>query len=151
MVSNFCNAGVPSGICDTNCGIHFKHFNSKMQLFALIVRTNILPKPNQSKYFDFFDLKVMISILTNHINFSIGYVIMLNMINVRLVNYMPCGLVITSVFNVYLIVLPLSLATEGDFHITIEHIRSQVPLSMYEPQMFRPIVLPLVINEEDVY
>ena len=72
MVSNFCNADVPPVIRDTNCGIHFKHFNPKVQLLDLIIRANILPKPNQSNYFDFLDMKVMFAILTNQINFSIG-------------------------------------------------------------------------------
>ena len=48
MLGVLCESDVPLGLCDVNCGIHFKHFKGVFQHLALIIRANVLPKPNQS-------------------------------------------------------------------------------------------------------
>lgn len=147
MLSTFCDSDVPLGLCDVNCGIHYKHFSSKFQYLALILRANVLPKPNQSKYFDFFDMKVLFLLYTNHINFSISYVILLNMINANFVDYMPYGLMLSSIFDIYHIPMPSVFATLADSQITLEHVRPQVPLIHCEPQEFSPTIFPPVLNQ----
>ncbi|KAK1366902.1 hypothetical protein POM88_042463 [Heracleum sosnowskyi] len=47
MLGIFCDSDVPLGLCDANCGIHYKHFTSKFQYLSLILRANVLPKPKQ--------------------------------------------------------------------------------------------------------
>lgn len=142
---------MPLGLCDVNCGIHYKHFSSKLQYLALILRANVLPKPNQSKYFDFFDMKVLFLLYTNHINFSISYVMLLNMINANFVDYMPYGLMLSSIFDIYHIPMPSIFATLADSQITLAHVRNQVPLIHCEPQEFSSTIIPPVLNQEDVY
>lgn len=85
MLSTFCDSDVPLGLCDKHCGIHYKHFTPVFQNLALFIRANVLPKPNQRKYFDFFDMKIMFMLLLNKIDFNISYVILLNLINDNLV------------------------------------------------------------------
>ncbi|KAL8093857.1 hypothetical protein AgCh_035658 [Apium graveolens] len=48
MLSTFCKSDIPDGLCDINCGIHFKHFTGTFQHIALIIRANVMPKPNQN-------------------------------------------------------------------------------------------------------
>lgn len=151
MLGTLCNSDVPLGLCDMNCSIHYKHFDPKFQHLALILRANILPKPNQSKFFDFFDIKVLFLLFTNKIDFSISYVILLNMINANLVDYMPYGLLLSSIFDIYHIFMPNTSSTIADSHITIENIRPQVPLLLCEPQVFSPTIIPPIIGEEDVF
>lgn len=81
MLGTFCNSDIPLGLYDKHCGIHYKHFSPLFQNLALIIRANVLPKPNQSKYFDFFDMKIMFLLFINKIDFNISYIILLNLIN----------------------------------------------------------------------
>ena len=147
-VSFFCDEDIPIGLCDSNCGIHYKHFTPVYQLIALILRSNIIPKPNQDKFFDFFDLKIMFLIVTNKIDFSLSYVILLNMINAHLADYMPYGMLLTSMFNIYHISMPLPIATESASHINIAHVRTQIPLTKCEPQEARHVRTPYIMQEE---
>lgn len=151
MLSNFCDSDVPSGLCDKPCSIHYKHFNPMFQQLALIVRANVLPKPNQSKFLDFYDMKVMFLLYNNKINFNISYVILLNLINVNLVEYMPYGLMITSILNLCHVSTPFDQATIVDSCLTPAHTRNQVSLTLCEPQNVFPVNLPQNIREEDVY
>lgn len=111
MLSILCDSDIPLGLCDDNCGIHYKHFSPKFQFLALVLRANILPKPTQSKYFDYFDIKVLFLLYTNKVNFSISYVILLNMLNAHFVDYMPYGLLLSSLFDIYHIHMPSMFAT----------------------------------------
>ncbi|XP_074369822.1 uncharacterized protein LOC141711337 [Apium graveolens] len=151
MVCIFCNSDMLDGLCDVNCGIHFKHFTSTFQHLALIIRSNVMPKPNQSKYLDFFDMKIMHLLFNNKINFSISYVILLNMINAHLVDYMTYGMLISSLFAICNIPMPEIFANLADSQITNDHFRPQVPLMHCEPQEVTPIVIPQFIREEDVF
>ena len=151
MLGTFCKSDIPDGLCDINCGIHFKHFTGTFQHIALIIRANVMPKPNQSKYFDFFDMKLMYLLCTNKIHFSISYVILLNMINAHLVDYMPYGMLISSFFALCNINMPEAFSNLADSQITNEHIRPQVPLMHCEPQEATPTVIPQFIREEDVF
>ncbi|KAK1361865.1 hypothetical protein POM88_046339 [Heracleum sosnowskyi] len=121
MLGIFCDSDVPLGLCDPNCGIHYKHFTSKFQYLALILRANVLPKPNQRKYFDFFDLKMLFLLFTNKVFFNISYVILMNMINANFVDYMPYGLLITSICEQCHIPLPHNFATLADSQLTLAH------------------------------
>lgn len=118
MLGTFCDSDVPNGLCDVNCGIHYKHFKSIFQHLALIIRANVMPKVTQSKYFDFFDLKIMFLLYNNKINFNISYVILLNIINAHLVDYMPYGLLITSFLNLCNIHLCETHSTFANSHLT---------------------------------
>lgn len=151
MLSNFCDSDVPLGLCDKPCSIHYKHFNPMFQQLALIIRANVLPKPNQSKFFDFYDMKVMFLLYNNKINFNISYVILLNLINANLVEYMPYGLMITSILNLCHVSTPFDQATIADSCLTPAHTRNQVSLTLCEPQNVFLVKLPQNIREEDVY
>ena len=149
-VGFFCDSDVPPGLCVSNYGIHYKHFTPTFQLVALIVRSNILPKPNQDKFFDFFDLKMMFMLVTNKIDFSISYIILLNMINANLVDYMPYGFLLTSVFNIYHLSMPSSLETKATSQISRSNIRAQVPLDECEPQEVKNGRVSPKLDEEDI-
>lgn len=97
----FCDEDVPLGLCAKNCGISFRHFTPKYQQLAIILRANILPKPEHDKFFDFVDLKIMFQLVSNSVEFNINYLLVLNMIYAHIVDYMPYGLLITSVFETY--------------------------------------------------
>lgn len=151
MLGTFCDLDVPLGLCDVNYGIHYKHFSSKFQYLALILRANVMPKPNQSKFFDFFDMKLLFLLYTNKINFKISYVILLNMLNANFVDYMPYGLLLTSLFDIYHIPMPSIFASQADSQITPEHVRPQVSLIHCEPHKYSPTVFPPVLSQEDIY
>ncbi|XP_063937653.1 uncharacterized protein LOC108203959 [Daucus carota subsp. sativus] len=150
-VGFFTDSDVPFGICDSNCGIHYKHFTPMYQLIALILRSNVLTKPNQDKHFDFFDLKFMFLFVTNRIDFSISYVILLNMINAHLVDYMPYGQMLTSVFGLFHLPLPTSLETKNNSYISVTHVRTQIPLDKCETQVATHSKFIASLQEEDVF
>ena len=95
----FCDNDLPLGLCDSNWGINFVHFTPTYQQVAFIIRSNILPKPKQDQFFDFVDLEVMFQLITNKIEFNLCYVLVLNMINGFYMDFMPYGLLLTSLFE----------------------------------------------------
>ena len=70
---------IPTGLCVVDCGIAFKNFLPDYQQLAVILRANILPKPENDQYFDFIDLKMMYQLVTNKVEFNNIYVIILHM------------------------------------------------------------------------
>ena len=64
---------IPTGLRVVDCIIAFKHFLPDYQQLAVILRANILPKPENDQYFDFIDLKVMYQLVTNKVEFNIIY------------------------------------------------------------------------------
>lgn len=74
--------------------------------------------------------------------FSISYIILLNMINANLIDYMPYGLLIAFIFDIFHITMPTNSTFIADSHITPTHTRAQVPFMYCEPQAPIPIVLP---------
>lgn len=151
MLSVLCESDVPLGLCDKHCSIHYKHFSPIFQNLALFVRANVLPKPNQSKYFDFFDMKILFLLSINKLDFNISYVILLNLINANFVGYMPYGLLISSIFNICHIHTHLDHSCVADSQITPMHIRPQVPLVLCQPQDVFATDLLRDIREEDIY
>ena len=150
-VGFFTDSDVPFGLCDSNCGIHYKHFTPVYQLVALIIRSNVLPKSNQDKHFDFYDMKLMFLFVTNRIEFSISYVIILNMINAHLTDYMPYAHVLTTVFSLFHIPLPTALETKTTAYIDVTHVRAQVALDKCEPEKSVAFNMPSYLDEEDVF
>ena len=104
----FCGSEVPPSLCEQNCGVSFNHFLLKYQQLAYIIRANILPKPLMDKYFDFVDLKIMYQMVTNTVEFNIIYVIILHMFLAFQLDFMPFGLLLTSIFEMYHISMPRS-------------------------------------------
>lgn len=106
LVGFFCESEVPEGLCDENCGICFMHFTPTYQQLAKILRANMLPKPNHDQFFDFIDLKVMFQLVSNKVEFNLGYVIILNMFLAYQLDSMPYGLLLTSLFDINHIPMP---------------------------------------------
>ena len=97
----FCGTEAPIGLCHENCGVSFKHFLPNFQQLAIILRANLLPKPQGDQYFDFIDLKIMYQLVTNRLEFNMVYVIILNMFLAFQLDYMPYGLLLTAVFDLF--------------------------------------------------
>ncbi|KAL1808664.1 hypothetical protein ACET3Z_025654 [Daucus carota] len=150
-VSYFCDSDVPLGMFESNVGVHYKHFTPVYQLVALIVRANVLPKPNQDKFFDFHDLKLMFMLVTDSVDFNLSYVILLNMINAHIMDFMPYGNLLSAVLSIYHVTMPLVLETRSTSFISSAHVRTPVPLDKCEPEQVELIRIPPYIDEEDIY
>ena len=111
----------------------------------------MLPKSNQDKHFDFYDMKLMFPFVTNRIEFSISYVILLNMINAHLTDYMPYAHVLTAVFSLFHIPLPTALETKTTAYIDVTHVRAQIALDKCEPEKSVAFNMPSYLDEEDVF
>ena len=133
FVGFFCNSDVPVGLFEEECAIDFRHFTPIYQQVAIIIRANILPKPKEAHFFDFVDLKVMFQLVTNQVEFNICYVILLNMIYGFQEDFMPFGLLLTAIFELYHIPLPRILAERVEYLNMAGLVRNQVPLSECNP------------------
>jgi hypothetical protein len=145
----FCDQDVPSGLCSKNCGISFKHFLPKYQQLAIILRANILPKPKLDQYFDFIDLKVMFQLVTNSVEFNINYVLVLNMIYGHLVDYMPYGLLLTSVFEHHYVQMSRVYASKIEYCCVESLAQPRIPLSECEPKSLSLISFPSLLPKTD--
>lgn len=141
FVGHFCDADVPVDLCEENCAISYLHFTPLYQQLAIIIRSNLLPKPKNAQFFDFVDLKVMFQLVTNQIEFNINYVILLNMIMAFEVEYLPYGLLLTSLFELYHIAMPRVLSEKIEFCDIINLVKPQVPLRDCEPLTVTPICI----------
>uniref|UniRef100_A0A161XQJ8 Uncharacterized protein n=1 Tax=Daucus carota subsp. sativus TaxID=79200 RepID=A0A161XQJ8_DAUCS len=137
----FCDCDVPKGLCDQNIGIDYRHFTTLYQQLAIIIRANSLPKPKDVHIFDFVDLKVMFQVVTNQIEFNVNYVIILNMIIAFQENYMPYGLLLTSVFELYHIPMPRILSDKVEYCNLMNIVRPQIPLKDCSAMLVKPVVI----------
>ena len=128
----FCGSEVPPSLCEQNCGISFNHFLPKYQQLAYIIRANILPKPLMDKYFDFVDLKIMYQMVTNTVEFNIIYVIILHMFLAFQLDFMPYGLLLTSIFEMYHISMPRSYVEKAEYCYVEDLVVPQIPLSEFK-------------------
>lgn len=147
----FCEEDVPEGLCVREFAVNFRHLFPRYQQLDIIIRSNILPKPNHDKFFDFVDLKVMFKIVSNSIDFNINYVIVLNMINAFNVDYMPYGLLLTSVFENHYIHMSRMLLNKIEY-CAIESL-TQPRISLKNCQTSHPnkIIIPSLAPKTDVY
>uniref|UniRef100_A0A169WRG4 Uncharacterized protein n=1 Tax=Daucus carota subsp. sativus TaxID=79200 RepID=A0A169WRG4_DAUCS len=141
LVSYFCDADVPVNLCDKNCAIEFHHFTPLYQQLAIIIRSNLLPKPKNTQFFDYVDLKVMFQLVTNQIEFNINYVILINMIMAFEVEYMPYGLLLTSLFELYHIAMPRVLAERIEYCNISTLVKHQVSLNDCKPLDVTPVCI----------
>ncbi|KAK1393870.1 hypothetical protein POM88_012926 [Heracleum sosnowskyi] len=135
----FCDEDVPLGLCAKNCGISFRHFTPKYQKLAIILRENILPKPKHDRFFDFVDIKVMFQLVSNYVEFNINYVLVLNMIYAHLIDYMPYGLLITSIFETYYVQMSRVYTNKIDYFSVEGLVQDKIPLSECKPSTISPI------------
>ena len=138
----FCGTDAPIGLCHENCGISFKHFLPKFQQLAIILRANLLPKPQGDQYFDFIDLKIMYQLVTNRLEFNIVYVIILNMFLAFQLDYMPYGLLLTAVFDLFKIPTPRVFAQRVEYCRIENLVVEQVPLKKIVPYKYGPPTPP---------
>uniref|UniRef100_A0A164TGN3 Uncharacterized protein n=1 Tax=Daucus carota subsp. sativus TaxID=79200 RepID=A0A164TGN3_DAUCS len=115
FVGHFCDADVPLGLCEENCAIEYHHFTPLYQQVAIIVRSNLLPKPKNAHYIDFVDLKVMFQL--------------------------PYGLLLTSLFELYHIAMPTILAEKIEYCDIINLVKPQVPLRNCKPFAVSPVCI----------
>ena len=141
FVGFFCNSDVPAGLFEEECAIDFRHFTPIYQQLAIIIRSNLLPKPKQANFFDFVDLKVMFQLVTNQVEFNICYVMLLNMVYAFQEDYMPYGLMVTAMFELYHIPTPRILANKVELCNVAGLVRNQIPLSECNPIPAVKIVL----------
>ena len=135
-VKLFCGSEVPTGLCAENCGISFAHLLPVYQQLAFILRANILPKPFMDKYLDFVDMKVMFQMITNSVEFNIIYVIILHMFLAYQLDFMPFGLLLTAIFDMYHIPMPRNIVERAEFCYVEDLVTPQVPLSEIKPYKF---------------
>lgn len=138
-VGFFCDSNAPLGSCVENFGISFVHFLPIFQQLAIILRANLLPKPNNDQFFDFIDLKVMFQLVTNQVEFNISYVMILNMFLAYQLEYMPYGLFLTSIFELYHIPLPRLHADIVDFYDVSLLVKLKISLNKSKPYRINPI------------
>ncbi|WOG81840.1 hypothetical protein DCAR_0100994 [Daucus carota subsp. sativus] len=141
LVGYFCDSDVPLDLCDKNCAIELHHFTLLYQQLAIIIRSNMLPKPKNTQFFDFVDLKVMFQLATNQVEFNINYVILINMIMAFEVEYMPYGLLLTSLFELYHIAMPRVLAERIEYCDISSLVKHQVSLSDCKPLTVTPVCI----------
>nr|XP_017227970.1 PREDICTED: uncharacterized protein LOC108192754 [Daucus carota subsp. sativus] len=70
----------------------------------------------------------MFQLVTNQVEFNINYVILLNMIMAFKAEYLPYGLLLTSLFELYHLGMPRILAEKIEYCDIINLVKSQVPL-----------------------
>lgn len=126
-VGMFCDSDVPLGLCDSNWGINFVRFTPTYQQVAFVVISNILPKPKQDQYFDFVDLKIMFQLVTNKVDFNLCYVLVLNMINGFYMDYMPYGLLLTSLFETNHVHMTWDHAKRVEMCVVENLVQEQIP------------------------
>lgn len=134
LLRNFCASDIPPNKFNTYMYVSYTLFTPHFQLLAMIIRYNILPKLNNEMLFDFVDLKVMFLVLTNKINFNIGYVVLLNIIQATELGFFPYGLLLTSVFRHVEIPLLYPHSKRIYTCVTEKDIKRRIPLSYYVPQ-----------------
>ncbi|KAL1826633.1 hypothetical protein ACET3Z_005045 [Daucus carota] len=135
----FCGCELPIGLSVENCWISFKHLLPVYQQIAMIIRANVLPKPANDQYFDFADLKVMYQMVTNTVEFSIAYVIILHVFLAFQLDYMPYGLLLTAIFELYHISMLRVFAEKVEFCYVEKLVIPKVPLCEVKPYRFIPL------------
>lgn len=147
----FCEEDVPERLCVREFAINFRHFLPRFQQLAIIIRSNILPKPKHDKFFDFVDLKVMFKIVSNSIDFNLNYVIVLNMINAFNVDYMPYGLLLTAVFETHYIHMSRMHLNRVDYCAIDSLVQPKLSLKNYQTSHPNRIVIPSLAPKSDAY
>ncbi|KAK1390097.1 hypothetical protein POM88_018275 [Heracleum sosnowskyi] len=122
----------------------FRYFTPLYQQIATILREKLMSKPKNDRFFDFVDLKVMYQLVINQITFDINYVIILNMIYARLADFMPYGLLLTSIFELYHIFMPRVLADQIEYCNVEKMVRPQAPLIECKPHQVIPLCIPQI-------
>lgn len=135
-VTFFCDSELPPALCVENCGIILEHFTPDYQQLVIIVRANILLQPRNDKFFDFVDLKVMYQLVTNSVEFNVLYVILINMFLAFQQDFMPYGLLLTSVFELFHISMPRMFAERIEYIGVEELVVPKVPLKDIKPYRF---------------
>ena len=138
-VGFFCGDSIPTGLCAVDCGIAFKYFLPDYQQLAIILRANLLPKAKNNQYFDFLDFKVMYQLVTNKVEFNIIYVIILNMFVAFQEDFMPYGLLLTAIFELFKIPMPRVFADRIEYCNVERLVVPKVPLKDIKPYRFVPI------------
>ena len=146
----FCEEDVPAGLCVQNCGVSFRHFTAKYQQLAIILRSNILPKPTLDRFFDFTDLHVMFKLVSNTVDFNMNYVIVLNMVYAHHKDYLPYGLLLTAIFESYYVNMPRNYAGIVDYCAVENMTQPKVPLKDCKPHPVISTVIPSLLPKDDI-
>lgn len=113
-----CESSVPKTLCSSPRDLSLKFFNAKSQFLAKIIRSNLLPRFDSDKSYDYNDIHLMYFILTSYVPFNLPY-FLISSINCAYGGLMVYGLLLTKKFKTNNIELSDEIAVVVDKYLRL--------------------------------